>query len=39
MDIIFDALKELENNGHEIEVVVGWKDKYRKKKYLNQLKK
>ena len=37
MDAIF---KGLEDMGHEFEVVVGWKDKDRKKKqYLNQLKK
>ena len=31
MDIVFNVLDKLKEEGHEFEVEVGWKDKDRKK--------
>ena len=31
MDIIIETIEKMKEEGYEIEVEVGWKDKYRKK--------
>ena len=39
MDIIINAIEKLKEEGHNIEVEVGWKDKDRKKTILESIKK